>query len=267
MADAPILCHSRPSDTITPPVDASIRQYRLRPDAVGEAERHLQKTALIPQLSILAVVILVSTLLFARRAPDMKAVLPVAGFAALFLTYMAFVSPKRMHRRLVKCWDTYVLEIGPDYLLRKQGGTPDLRMPFAEIRTIERRPGQGLRVIGKSRYQVIGIPESIEQFEEILHTVTPLAPVTPPSAGRGLRANIVMGLGFAAYMVMLWSNLPEVVLPLAGVVSGLLVWRFVVLQRSPNVTRSARRTGWLYLIFVGLCGLRVLQTIGTMRPH
>lgn len=248
-------------------MDGSIRQYRLPPDAVGEVERHLRKTALIPQLSIIAVVILVSTLLFARRAPDMKAVLPFAGFAALFLTYVAFMSPRRMHRRLVKCWDTYVLEIGPDYLLRKQGETPDLRMSFAEIRSIERQPGQGLRVIGTSRYQVIGIPESIEQFEEILHTVTPLAPATPPRADRTLRANIVMGLGFAAYMTMLWSNLPWVVFPLATAVSSLLVWRFVVLQRSPNVTRSARRTGWLYLIFVGICGLKVLQTMGTMRSH
>jgi hypothetical protein len=262
-----ISCDSRQSDKISRRVDASIRQYRLPPDAFGEVERRLRNTALIPQLSMLAVVVLVSTLLFARGARDLKAVLPVAAFAALFLTYVAFVSPKRLHgRRLSRLWDTYVLEIGSDHLLR-QGDTPDVRLSFAEIRSIERRPGNGLRVIGKTRYQVIGIPESIEQFEEILDLVTPLAPVTPPRADRALRANITMGLGFAAYMGMPWSNSPWIVFPLAAAVTALLVWRFVVLQRSPNVTRSARRTGWLYLIFVVTCRLKVLQTIGMMRAR
>jgi hypothetical protein len=176
-------------------VDASIRQYRLPPDAIDNVERHLRKSALIPQMSILAAVVLLSTLLVAGGAPNLKAVIPFAACAALVLTYMAFVSPRRMHRRLSKLWDSYVLEIGPDYLLRRQGDTPDVRLLFAEIGSIERRPGHGLRVIGKTRYQVIGIPESIEQLEEILNLVTPLAPVTPPRSDRTLRANIIDGVG------------------------------------------------------------------------
>jgi hypothetical protein len=116
--------------------------FRRTPSAKWSAT--LRNTAVIPQLSMLAVVVLVSTLLFARGAPDLKAVLPVAAFAALFLTYVAFVSPKRLHRRRSRLWDTYVLEIGSDRLLR-QGDTPDVQLSFAEIRSIERRPGHGLR--------------------------------------------------------------------------------------------------------------------------
>jgi CDP-diglyceride synthetase len=76
-----------------------------------------------------------------------------------------------------------------------------------------------------------------------------------------------MGLGFAAYLVMLWSRSPWLVVPLALGVSALLLWLIVFIQRSPNVTLRAKRTGWLYLLFVLTCGLKVLAVIGPLLRH
>jgi len=41
----------------------------------------------------------------------------------------------------------------------------------------------------------------------------------------------------------------------------------VFMQRSPNVTLHAKRTGWLYLIFVLTCGAKVLAVIGPLLRH
>jgi hypothetical protein len=246
-------------------MDSPVRQYRLLPGALPLAERALRKTALIPQLTIIVLVLVISALLFARRTDDTRSAIIFAIFIACFITCIAFVSPRRMHHRLARLWDSYTLDIGPDYLLRRQADTPEIRLAFSEIQRIERRLGHGLRIIGSTKLRVIGIPEGTERFDEVLQTVSALAPVQPPSTDRALRANILTGFGFAAYMVMLLSTSPWIVLPLALGLSTLLLWFVIFVQRSPNTTRYAKRTGWLYLLGVATCGLKVLATIGYLR--
>jgi hypothetical protein len=242
------------------------RQYRLLPGALPAAERRIRNSALFPQMSVIVIGVLISLLLVVRNS-DIKTVLALAGFDALFLTYIAFVSPRRMHRRLVKCWESYVLEIGPDYLLRRQADTPDVRLSFGAIKRVEHRAGHSLRVIGTAKHQVIGIPECIERKDEVFQAVTALAPVTSSGSDRALRKNVLMALGFAAYLWMLWAQSPWVVVPLATAVSALILWLVTFMQRSPNITLRAKRAGWIYLIFVVTCGLKVLAVVGLLAPH
>lgn len=244
-------------------MDTAIRRFRLLPSALSAAERRVRNHLLIPQLALVVAGILL-TLLVAMRHSDIQTTLTIAGLDAVFLTYIAFVSPKRMHNRLVKCWDSYVLEIGPDYLLRLQADTPEIRILFREVTRVERRTGHSLRVIGANGLQVIGIPEGIERWEEVVAAVTALGPVTAPRASRALRTNVFMALGFAAYLGAMWATSPWIVVPLAVGVSALILWFVVFMQRSPNVTVRAKRTGWLYLIFVVTCGLKVLAVIGPL---
>jgi hypothetical protein len=76
------------------------------------------------------------------------------------VAYLAVWYPRRMRRRLFKCWETYDLEIGGDYLLRRQSDIPDLRLQFDEVQAGEHVQGRYLRVIGKTKSRAISIPES-----------------------------------------------------------------------------------------------------------
>ncbi|HWX93668.1 MAG TPA: hypothetical protein VNY29_13635 [Terriglobales bacterium] len=247
-------------------MDSATRQFRLPPSALPAAERRIRNTLLIPQMSLVVIGVLLSLFLFVRNA-NLRTTLAVAGFDAVFFTYIAFVSPRRMHDRLVKLWNSYVLEVGPDYLLRRQADTPEVRLSFAAIKNVEYRPGHSLRVIGTAKRQMIGIPESIEHLDEVFQTVTALAPVTRTTSNRAFRTNALLALGFGAYLVMLWAASPWVVVPLATGISGLILCFVVFMQRSPNVTLHAKRTGWLYLIFVLTCGAKVLAVIGPLLRH
>jgi hypothetical protein len=240
------------------------RQYRLLPSRLPEAQKQIKNRYLVPQLSIIAAVVVISTLLASRKVTN-GSMIGFALFAALFITYMAFVAPLRMRRTLSKCWNTYVLTIGPDYLLRQQADSPDIRLRFNAVKRIEHLPGRYLRVIGNARYQVIGIPESVEDFQEVFETVSRIGPITNPKRDRSLKTAGLMACGFVAYMVMLWSHSPQIVLPLAAGVSVFLIWYFVYLQRNPNVLRRTKRTSWFYLVFVLVCGLKVLEVLGRMH--
>ncbi|HEY1677037.1 MAG TPA: hypothetical protein VGG04_04975 [Candidatus Sulfotelmatobacter sp.] len=235
----------------------SVREYRLLPAGLAGAQQRMTNRYLVPQLLIVALGVVISAVL-AMRGAGLGAVVTSSIVIGLFITYMSFVAPRRVRRSLVKCWDTYVLTIGPDYLLRRQADSPDIRLSFTDVKQIEHLPGRYLRVIGNARYQVIGIPESIENFEEVLATVSRIAPATNRKTDRSLRNALWMAGGFAAYMVMLWARSPKIVIPLAIIVSGLLLWLFWFMQTSPNVLRKAKRTSWIYLGVVLLCILRVL---------
>ena len=104
----------------------SVRRYKLDPNGLAKAERQVRNRYLIPQLSIIVAVVVISSVLGAWHTDSTAVAVAFAVFAGLFIVYVGLVSPRRMRRRLTACWDTYVLEVGPDYLLRQQGDTPDI---------------------------------------------------------------------------------------------------------------------------------------------
>jgi uncharacterized integral membrane protein len=140
-----------------------------------------------------------------------------------------------------------------------------VRLQFSEIRRIERRAGHSIRVIGPRKLQVIGIPESIESFDEVLSTLARVSPIVEQSGDRALRINVATGLAFAGYLLMLWARSPLIVLPLAVAISGLLIWLVAYIQRNPNVSRKAKRTGWIYLVGILFCVLKAVDAIQALR--
>jgi hypothetical protein len=242
-----------------------LREYRLKPEALEEARRLAIKRYILPQFAVLAGAVIVSFFLAVRSAKG-----SVVGFVVvllLFLGYIVFWGPRRLLRRQAKCWETYVLTIGPDYLLRQQADTPEIRLPFSSVKCIEHLPGRYLRVIGTEKYQVIGIPASVENFGEILNAVSQIAPSTNLKRDRSIRNVALLACGFGAYTVMLWTPSPKVALPFALIVSGLLIWLVVYTQRSPNVALKNKRVSWFYLAFLMISILKALDAFSRLRSR
>ncbi len=240
-----------------------VREYRLLPEALPEAQRRLTRRYLAPQMAIVVAVIVISAMLGMRNG-NLPRIVGTALFIGLLITLIAFRSSYRMRKNLRQLWSTYVLTIGPDYLLRQQANSPEIRLPFENVKKVEHLPGRYLRVIGNGLYQVIGIPEDIEKFPEILEIVSRIAPAAKLKRDQSLKSSLLMLAGFAAYMIMLWSHAAWIVVPLATAVSVLLIWLVVFMQRSPNVPRRSKKTSWLYLFFVLLCVARILQVLGKL---
>ena len=150
-------------------MDAPVRRYQLLRAGLPTAEKRVVSRYLVPQLAVVLAVVLVSCAIAARNSNSTTEMTVFAVIAGLYFTYAAFVSPRRMRKKLAKGWETYVLEIGPDYLRRQQADTPDIRLPFQDVKRVEHLPGRYLRVIGLQKRNVI--PESIESFPDVLQTV------------------------------------------------------------------------------------------------
>jgi hypothetical protein len=233
-----------------------VRLYRLQPSTFRDAKRRQIRSAL-PQLLVMLLLVILPTFFAARS--NRSALMFLLLLDILYIVYIGAVTIPRMRKRLAKCWDTYVLEIGPDYLLRQQADTPEIRMSFSEVKRIEHLPGRYLRVIGSTKRDVIGIPQGLENFSDVLLELSNVFPTKRLNRDRTIRNTFLTGLAFGAYLLMLWMRTPRIVIPLALAVAILLVWLFVFIQRSPNVSYRSKRVSWLYLLFIGICALKVLS--------
>lgn len=189
-------------------------------------------------------------------------------FALLIVAYVAYFAvsyPRRMQRRLIKRWETYDLEIGHGYLLRRQADIPDVRLQFDEVQAVEHVPGRYLRVIGKTKGRVIAIPESIDRFDQVLETVSTLRPVRVRTFEEWQKYRAFMAAGLVLFMIMLWATSPFVVIPLSLLMGSVTVWVFFWIRRNPNISIKQKRISWTYWLFFLVCILKLLAAVGNSK--
>jgi hypothetical protein len=181
--------------------------------------------------------------------------------STLCQAYLVVWYPRRMRQRLVRCWETYELEIGPDYLLRRQAGIPDLRLQFDEVRAVEHVQERYLRVIGTNKGCVISIPEGIDQFGEVLKTISSICPVWVRTIEQWQKYRAFLAAGLLLFVIMLWATSPVVVIPLSLATGSVVVWVFFWIRRNPNIPEGTKRIAWSYWLFFAMCFLKFVVAL------
>lgn len=169
--------------------------YRLLAAALPSEEKRI-RTSYVP---FLVLVVAASAVVFVAlglsKGATPKPMIIYGFLMAAYIAYLVVWYPRRMRRRLIKCWETYDLEIGHDYLLRRQADVPDLHLQFDQVQAVEHVQGRYLRVIGKNKTHVIAIPEGIDQFGEVLKTISSVRPVRVRTITHWQKYRALMGAG------------------------------------------------------------------------
>jgi len=151
--------------------------YRLLAGALPGEEKRIRTSYRPTLVLVVAVPVVVCVVLGLSKGATPKSMTIYSLAMAAYLVFLWVWYPRRMKQRLIRCWETYDLEIGNDYLLRRQADIPDLRLQFDEVQAVEHVPGRYLRVIGKSKGHVIDIPEGVDQFGDVFKTISSICPV------------------------------------------------------------------------------------------
>lgn len=241
-------------------------RYRLLASALPSEEK-LIRTSYVPTLVlVIAASMAAFVFLGIAKGANAKSLLPAGLAMTAYVLFLCVWAPRRMKRRLAKCWETYELEIGQDYLLRRQAGLEDLRLQFDEIRGVEEVPERYLRVIGKPKSRVISIPVGIEQFDQVLRTLSSVHKVERRSIQQWQKYRAFMAAGLILYVTMLWSTSPIVTIVLSLTMSVLIIWLFFWFRRNPNVAPTTKKLSWLYLPFLLMCALKLLVAVASYLP-
>lgn len=236
--------------------------YRLLASALPSEGKRI-RTSYIPTLILVvaaATVVFVALGLSKGATPRLMIIyglMMVAYIGCLLVWY-----PRRMMRRLNRCWETYDLEIGPDYLLRRQADIPDLRLQFAEVRSVEHVRGRYLRVIGKSKGHAIAIPEGLEQFDEVAKAISSICPVRERTIEQWQKNRAFMAVALLLFVIMLWATSRAVVVPLSLATGSMIAWVFFWIRRNPDIPEKTKRTAWIYWLFFAICFLKLFVAVG-----
>jgi hypothetical protein len=235
--------------------------YRLLAAALPNEEKRI-RTAYVPTLVL---VVTASTVVFVAlglsKGATPKLMITYGLMMAAYVAYLVVLYPRKMRRRLIRCWETYDLEIGHDYLRRRQADIPDLRLQFDEVQAVEHVQGRYLRVIGKSKGHFIAIPEGIDHFDQVLETVSSLRPVRVQTIEQWQKYGAFMAAGLLLFIIMLWATSPVVVIPLSLAMGSVIVWVFFWIRRNPNIPINQKRISWIYWLFLLMCILKLLVAV------
>jgi hypothetical protein len=240
-------------------------QNRLLAAALPYEEKCI-RFAYMPTLVLFVVL---STVVFIAlgisKGATSRSMIPYGLLMVAYVGYLAVWYPRIMRQRLFKCWETYDLEIGHDYLLRRQADIPDLRLQFDEVQAVERVQGRYLRVIGKTKSRAIAIPDGIDHFDQVLETVSSLRPVRLRTIEQWQKYRVFMAAGLLLFMIMLWATSPVVVIPLSLVMGSVIVWVFFWIRRNPNIPESRKRIAWIYWLFFVVCVLKLFVAVAEAK--
>jgi hypothetical protein len=246
---------------------ATLRRYKLRQEALPAEQARARSTYIPAFIAIPVVVCIVSFAASLKSQSSLKTlVIYAAGFGAWF-AYLAISMSRKTMQQLERCWKTYELEIGPDDLTRRQEGYPDLAIPLMDITKIQRVPGRYVQVHGTERDQVIGIPEALECFDDVVGFLSLHRPIEQRTTEAWKRTYAYTGIGMAAFFTMLWATSPAVVIPLAVVMIVLLPWLFWRTRTSKVIPQKTRLIAWVYLLFTITAIMKLLSVLGPYLPH
>jgi hypothetical protein len=241
--------------------------YRLLAAALPNEEKRI-RSSYVPTLVL---VVALSTVVFVslgiRQGATPKSMIQYGLIMVAYIAYLAVWYPRRMRRQLIKCWKTYDLEIGGDYLLRRQADIPDLRLQFDEVQAVEHVQGRYLRVIGKTKSRAIAIPEGIDHFDQVLETVSSIRPVRVRTIEQWQKYRAFMAAGLLLYVIMLWATSPVVVIPLSLAMGSVIVWLFFWIRRNPNIPGSRKRIAWIYWLFFVMCVIKLFVAVSSYHAQ
>lgn len=166
----------------------------------------------------------------------------------LILPFSCWLVWRRQHRAL----KSYRIVLHGEELVRVLHGFPDVVIRQDEIATIEEKAGQWLVIRTNDPRKVIGVPVTLEGYDELRSLLANVRPIEFQSPNAGRReimwrimclAAIMIG-AFFVFFVTFFSNNRYAVAPAALFSIVLLVGWVILIQRSPAVDRFTKAVSW-----------------------
>jgi len=189
--------------------------------------------------------------------------LPITFVGALFV--YAF---QRSMKKQRENWLAYELLVGEDFVIRRMPGLSEMEIRREEVTAIQHN-AQGLTLETSSKQRTLGVPSTVEEFEEVRARLSEwMTPTEVQRAKWKYSPNLVYGViivELGLFIVFSLSTQSWLLVCSGAPLFGGLIWSVVLVQRSPQLTTKMKRTMWIILLPLLAIGLRLVEAIRNWR--
>ena len=197
----------------------------------------VRNKVLIGIISVYGIVAFVILYMFtsSKTEPDYTWVYTLTIIAPV----LAF-STYRTIKRQKKMFETYLLTITDDTVIREQDNTPTITIAKDRIKKIIRTSAGIYCVIGESQLNAIAIPAQIEDRDDLEQLLSGIMPITAKTSGNALQwFYLAIGMLAVAAAFMGLASEDRIVFTLSAlVICGVMLWGFVVIHRSKKCRQA-----------------------------
>ncbi len=247
----------------------SVKTYRFAPEGFEAVRKKLTLVQNIIFLGILALFIATD---FKSADRDwlqgsLLSLLPRV-LALTFVFAVFFYSFRRAMKKQRENWLSYELLIGEDFVIRRMPGLSEMEIRREELTAI-RQNAQGLNIETNSRQRTLGVPSTLEEFDEVLArlsewmTASELQQARWRNSAYLLHSVIVVELGL--FIVFFLSTRSWLLVSSGIPLFGGVFWCMVSVQRSDHWAPKMKRKMWFVLLPLMAIAFRLVEAILNWR--
>jgi hypothetical protein len=221
-----------------------MQQYRFGPEGL----KAVRRTGLMRTLPIM-IGTLVLLFIFRLVNPAVANLDFFRVFLPIFVVIFSY-SMWRAVNRLVRMHETFILTIDDHIITREMEGTVPLSLHIFEIKSIVKKKDGMLSIRGEKAADIIQIPTTIEQYDELEQALRQLHPFEEAEERSFLERFRWV------FSILIFASIPSVYLVdnkflviIFGTISvGVWLLYFILVQRNPNITSQRRKSSWIALV-------------------
>lgn len=232
-----------------------MKQFQINPDRFNEIRKQLLTKYILIMFLASCFGMAVIYVRFDKETDNYLSIL----LPLLVITYIFISGITKNLKRQKEMILSYVIKVDADCITREQLNTPTISIPKSAIQEIVKYPNGSITVKGASSADMITILPQIEKNEEVEQLLAVLHPVSEKNNLPFLqRYNTPLSVGSIGMMAgVFFSNNVIVVAVCGTVISLILGYSFVEIQRSNNLDQKVKNASWTFLLVM-------LSVIGTM---
>lgn len=235
------------------------KQFKLIPEQFEEVKKKIWTRA-VPLISIAAVAGLVMS---SGNINDFRILLVMI----LFMTLLVILGISRGIRRQREIFNSFTFTIEEDSILREQHLTPEVRIPFDEIKEIVKNNEGDFIIKGKaSKNQFIIIPSQVEKGIELEENLSVIKEITYRQKQPFLLNFFwVLPMVTLVLMFLVYTSTNKWIVSVAGVILSIgLLYSIFIIQSSKQIDRKTKNSNWLSIIVVlGVITITLAKVFGS----
>ena len=170
---------------------------------------------------------------------------------------------RRSFSTSVRHWASLEIDVGEDFILRRQEDLPEIRLSREEVTHLYNLGDGGVIVRAGSRHRQILIPKGIDDYDELRAR---LFQWKHPESATRQRLSWILSLGcllaFAVgHVAPTLTNNQHLIALAHTVAAASFLFVFYEYQKSPQVSKGGKRLSWIFLLLAVLEGWAVYNRL------